>query len=526
YDACLRSHLQEWRGQYQQTDICLQSAQSVIAPSMNELFAAFESNDYSSLACISQGTSMEALHDYLTTLLFRFGRYCLLSASRYGELPAPLQGLWCRDLLPAWDGKYTTNINLQMAYWPADAANMSQCYEPLIHFALRIRESGMVTARRMYNCRGFVMHNNTDIWADTAVQDAGTHCSYWFVGGVWLAIDLYEHFRYTRDREMLRRIWPVMRDAALFMLDFMDEVDGKRILGVTTAPENFYFDEQGRKVSFCQMCAMDAQLVALLFAHCRQAAQYLREAFGTCEAEDGFFDELELAAQQIELPKIGLDGTILEWGFEAREAEPQHRHMSHLVGVYPYNFITEHTPELLRATQASLEKRIRNGGCNTGWGRAWGAGMLARFGRGNEARNMVGTMLQLSGQPNLFSCCNCGRVPKLLENSKPMQLDGTMGTVQAVIEMLLQSHCDAELRILPALPDSWDEGSFTGLRARGNLRVDAQWRSGKLLQATVMAGENAEFTIFCNTDFTVLADGVQISSARKQAVVSMQGGHT
>lgn len=524
YQVCYQNHLNEWVPQYAAANLRLKEADELPAPAMNRIFDAFKSEDYSELACIQVGHSVDRLNDYLALLMFDFGRYILLSASRCGELPAALQGLWCRDLLPAWDGKYTTNINLQMAYWPVDSVNMSQCFEPYIRLALRIRENGIKTAQNMYQCRGFVLHNNTDIWADTAVQDSGTHCSYWFLGGVWIAIDLFEHFRYTQDYDILKRIWPVMRDAALFILDFLCKVDGKYVMGVTSAPENFYYDKQRHKVSFCQMCAMDAELIPLLFDQCIEASQILTDVFGEYEAEEGFIEQVIDVRKNIAPPQIGRDGTVLEWGFEAEEAEPQHRHLSHLIGAYPYNFITEKDPELLKAVEASLEKRIRNGGCQTGWGRAWGAGLMARLKRGNEARNFVCTMLQHSGQPNLFSCCNVTKVPKLLENAKPMQIDGTMGVVQAVAEMLVQSYCDHELWILPALPDSWNEGSFNGFRARGNIEIDASWKANQLVQARLKVGTSQPLTIICGQDFKIDAGGQTVYSRQNRATITCQAG--
>ncbi len=447
---------------------------------MNRVFEAFEKDD---LSMLGWHGNWQALDDYLVLLLFSFGRYILLSSSRSCVLPANLQGIWCRDLLSVWDGKFTTNINLQMAYWPADSANLSVCFEPYIQLAERIRQNGAITAKRMYGCRGFVLHNNTDIWADTAVQDAGTHCSYWFLGGVWIAADMWEHFRYTQDVDFLARAWPIMRDALLFVLDYMEEIDGELVMGVTTSPENTYITKNGEKVSFCMMSAMDAELIALLMRDCLEAIDVLRFA-GKADAEipDGLEAEIRSAARKLSPPRIGKDGAILEWGFEAEEAEPGHRHLSHLIGAYPYNGITARDPERYAAVGKSIEKKIRNGGANTGWSRAWAGGIMARLGDGNAARDLIASMARYSGLPNLFSCCNLKAVPKLMEDAKPMQVDGNLGSVQAVIEMLLQSH-DGEIVILPALPASWKKGNFRGLVARGNVVIDAWWDAGCLTRA-------------------------------------------
>jgi len=453
-------------------------------------------------------------------------------------MAANLQGIWCRDILSVWDSKYTTNINLQMNYWPSDSANMSECFEPYIKLAERIHSSGLDTAKRMYNCRGFVLHNNTDIWADTVVQDSGEWCSYWFVGGVWIAIDMYEHYRYTLDKQILKRVWPIMRDAARFVMDFMDEnEEGNFVMGISTSPENFYYDEHGNKVSFCEMSAMDTELITLLFDQCIEAANILTDEFGSYESNEGFIDEVKYIRSKIEPPKINKNEQILEWGFETKRlekdngcecegAEKGHRHQSHLIGAYPYNNITENQPELFNAIENSLEARISDGGCYTGWSRVWGAGLMARLKRGNDAISMINTMAQYSSQPNLMSCCNMGNIPKLLDNNKPMQIDGTLGTVQAVIEMLLQSYNDGELIILPALPASWKTGSFSGLVARGNIVVDAQWENCQLSCATLHPRNDCETTIVYKNDFVIRAPEREIKSKNGRACVNMTAGES
>jgi alpha-L-fucosidase 2 len=287
------------------------------------------------------------------------------------------------------------------------------------------------------------------------------------------------------------------------VLDFMQEIDGELVMGVTTSPENSYFIENRKRVSFCRMSAMDSELIALLMNDCLEAMDILRSA-GRAAAEipDGFEEAIRIAAKKLAPVRIGADGSILEWGVEVEEAEPNHRHQSHVIGAYPYNAITAREPELFTAVRKSIEKRIRNGGAYTGWSRAWAGGLMARLGDGNTARNLVGSMARYSGLPNLFSCCNIRQVPKLLEDAKPMQIDGNLGTVQAVIEMLLQSH-DGEIVILPALPESWEKGSFRGLVARGNVVVDAWWEAGCLARACLAPRVDGEVVIATGTGFTL-----------------------
>lgn len=512
FDACLRDHIAEWRGLYGNVVIELEAASAVRAPlAMNRVFQAFEQDD---ITVLGESLTWQALNDSLTLLLFAFGRYILLASSRKCALPANLQGIWCRDLLSIWDGKFTTNINLQMAYWPADSANLSTCFESYYQLAERVRQNGLVTARKMYGCRGFVLHNNTDIWADTAVQDAGAHCSYWFLGGVWIAADMWEHYRYTLDIDFLARAWPILRDALLFVLDFMEQDEnGQLVMGVTTSPENSYFTANGERVSFCRMSAMDAELIPLLIRDCLEAMDTLRVA-GRRDVDipDGFEAEIVAAAARIAPPRLSADGVILEWGEEVEEAEPNHRHQSHVIGAYPYNAITARHPELFTAVRKSIEKRIRNGGANTSFSRAWAAGLMARLGDGDAARDLIGSMARESGQPNLFSCCNIRQTPKLMEDNKPMQIDGNLGVVQAVIEMLLQSH-DGEIVILPALPASWQKGSFRGLVARGNVVVDAWWEGGKLTRACLTPRGDGEVVLATGPDYLLLDGDVAIAPA-------------
>lgn len=506
FEACMRDHLLEWQPRYARAEISLDALKGFEPPAMNRLFDAY-AGDKCTLTDLGSPQWQRQLEVYIPLLFFHFGRYLLLSSSRDCQLPAALQGIWCRDLLSVWDGKFTTNINLQMNYWPVDSANLSECFEPYLSLAERIRENGCITAQKMYGCRGFVLHNNTDIWADTAVQDSGTHCSYWFLGGVWIACDMYEHFRYTRDPLLLQRIWPILRDAARFVLDFMQRQGDELVMGVTSSPENFYYNSRGEKLSFCEMTAMDSQMIALLFRECCEAESILRSYNLTAEADEDFLAEVNEALQILRPTRIGMDGTILEWGMEvAGEAEPMHRHLSHLIGAYPYDQIAEVDIELFRAVEASLNKRIRNGGCNTGWGRAWGAGLMARLKRGDDALEMIGSLLKRSSQPNLMSCCNIGRVPKLLENDKPMQLDGNMGAVQAIVEMLLQSHRGV-LQLLPALPSGWRDGGFRGLIARGGIEVNVTWRDGQLTEATLTPRYDGEIALLCTYPCHIEQDG-------------------
>jgi alpha-L-fucosidase 2 len=249
---------------------------------------------------------------------------------------------------------------------------------------------------------------------------------------------------------------------------------------------------------------------------CLEAMAVLRAAGRNEDGiPQGFEEEIRAAAAKLAPVRTGADGAILEWGFEAQEAEPEHRHQSHVIGAYPYNAITEKDPQMFAAVRKTIQKRIRNGGANTGWSRAWAGGLMARLGDGDAARDLVGSMARYSGLPNLFSCCNIRRVPKLLEDAKPMQIDGNLGTVQAVIEMLLQSHND-EIILLPALPASWEKGDFRGLVARGNVVVDAWWEEGRLTRACLSPRVDGETVI-------VTGPGYSLRAGSDPAVLDMDG---
>ena len=534
YDVLKNRHLQSWNELYDLASISLDKFDNINnIPELDKIFNSIRTNDWKEIDILCGENSKILINDYLIMLLFHYGRYLLASCSRDCLLPANLQGLWCRDLLPVWDGKYTTNINLQMAYWPADAANLSYCFEPYFELSKRIRENGSRTAKVMYGCNGFVVHNNTDIWADTAPQDMGLACTYWFTGGVWIAIDMWEHYRYTMDKDFLVKAWPIMRDAARFMLDYMIERDGKLVTCPSSSPENSYIGKNGVRSSFCIMPAMDIELITLLFIDCKEALKILRkEGSKLCDemprkdaSKDvllkGFEGEMEAALIKMEKLKIAEDGTIEEWTEDVIEVEPMHRHMSHLIGAYPYNLITEKDTLLFDAVRNSLGKRVRNGGCNNGWSRAWGAGLYARTKDGDNSKKMLIDMIMLSVQHNLLSVCNIGRVPKLLEDNLPMQIDGNSGAVLAIIEMLMQSHMN-KIQLLPALPNDWQNGSFKGLVARGGTVVDASWKGGKIVSAVLRQKIDGLCSVEIGKGYGITCNGAPVITEYEDGVMTFE----
>ena len=403
----------------------------------------------------------------LVELYFQYGRYLLISSSREGTLPANLQGIWNDQLQPAWDSKFTININTEMNYWIAGSGNLPECHLPLFDLLERMKENGKETAAKMYGCHGSVAHHNTDLYADTAPQDHCMTSTFWVMGEAWLATHVWEHYLYTGDEEFLREHFDIMEQCVMFFRDFLIRTpEGTLVTSPSISPENTYEREDGTQGVLCESPTMDTEILTELFTDYISACHVL-----------GMDEEKIQNAEKImdALPplKIGKHGQLMEWMEDYEEPEPGHRHISHLYGVYPGSSISwENTPDLMTAAKVSLERRLENGGGHTGWSRAWIIGLWAHFKDGKKAYENLKAILSMGTYPNLMD-------NHPLENGYVFQIDGNLGASAAILEMLVYSRQD-RLELLPAVTEETAGGCLldAGLKSGGTLSM--RWENSKV----------------------------------------------